>query len=43
MGASLEWNKENLTLTLNLNFNSLLPSIVFHDKIYAFIMIFTAS
>ena len=42
VGASLEWNKENLTLTLTLTLDSLLPSTVFHNKIYAFFMIFTA-
>ena len=38
VGVSLEQNKRNLTLTLNVP----LPSIVFHNKIFVFIMIFTA-
>ena len=33
-------NKGNLTLTLTLNL--VLPSIVFHHKIFVFVMIFTA-
>ena len=38
VGVSSEQNKRNLTLTLNVP----LPSIVFHNKIFVFIMIFTA-
>ena len=40
MGASWEWNKRNLTLTLTLNL--LLPSLVFYNKFWFFIMIYTA-
>ena len=39
VGASLKQNKSNLILTLTLNI--LLPSIVFHNKICVFIIIFT--
>ena len=39
VGASWEWNKRNLTLTLTLNL--LLHSIVFYNKICVFIIIFT--
>ena len=40
-GASSEYNKRNLTLTLTLNLQLLLHSIVFHNKICVFFMIFT--
>ena len=39
VGRSSVQNKRNLTLTLTLNVP--LPSIVFHNKIVVFIMIFT--
>ena len=38
VGASSEKNKRHLDLTRNIP----LPSIVFHNKIFVFIMIFTA-
>ena len=38
--ASLKQNKRNLTLTLILTLNILLPSIVFHNKIKVFIIFF---
>ena len=40
VGASSEYNKRNLALTLTLTFNLLLPSIVLNNKICVFIMIF---
>ena len=42
VGASSEYYKRNLTQRLTLTLNLLLPSIVFHNKICGFIMIFTA-
>ena len=40
VGASSRYNKRNLTPTLSIIFNFLLPSIVFHKKTCVFIMIF---
>ena len=40
--ASSEQNKRNLTIIKTLTLKILLPSIVFHDQIYIFMMIFMA-
>ena len=42
VGASSRYNKRNLTPTLSIILNFLLPSIVFHKKTCVFIMIFMA-
>ena len=41
VGASLEQNKRNLTLTRTLTLDLLLPPIVFHNKNCDFVMLFT--
>ena len=42
VGSSSRYNKRNLTPTLSIILNFLLPSIVFHNKTCVFIMIFMA-